>query len=194
MRSCHLVLLGIVLAEMILAGIVPVPSQAQELSRLGLSAQPDAYVSVLETEIDQPFTLYLIATGPGGISPLPFDLYEVDWRVFTACCGDSPVLITGFQYPANTVQEGDPYENMKSTAIHCLDADVVLLATFTFEWSDEFAGLTEFPLSAGTASPAEDCEGGYHVLMGLYVTIVGVPAETAGQTDSWSDLKTLYRD
>ncbi len=193
MHSSRLPRLGMALVGTLLFVVWITPATAQEFSTLGLSAVPDAYVPVLETPVDEPFTLYLIVTGPEGTEPLPFDLYEVDWTVFTACCGATPVLVTEFVYPESTIPAGDPFETMKSTAVSCLDDQVVLLATLSFDWSEEYAGLTEFPVSAGAASPAEDCLGDYHILMGLHVQIIGI-TQTPNQALTWGGLKATYSD
>jgi hypothetical protein len=192
MKSLVSVGLVLVVVGLVPNGLLVDEAGAQEFSRLGLSAAPDAYVASLETEIDQPFTLYVIVTGLAGQEPLPFDLYEVDWTVFTACCGDSPVLITGMDYPEETMHEGDPYDFVKSTAVDCLEDDVVMLASITFDWSEEFAGMTTFPVSAGASGPAQDCTSDYHVLMGLYVDVIGTPVQTDNEAVTWGGLKAGY--
>lgn len=173
------------------AGLLAAPILAQdEYSRLGLSAAPDSYVPVLETAIGEPFTLYVVLAGPGGTEPLPFGMDQVEWTVFTGCCGASPVEISNMIHPANMVCEGDPYLAVQATAIECLDGDVILLAEVEFDWLLE--GETTFPLAAGSAHPALDCSGGYHLLMGLTVEIFGQPTQTPNHAMTWGGIKGLY--
>jgi hypothetical protein len=160
-------------------------------SHLGLSAVPDAYVSVLQTPVGQPFTLYVVLVGPNGDEPLPFSLTSVDWKVFTTCCGDSPVLVDSAAYPDNCQVVGDPQEAMTTTVIDCMAGEVVMLAELEFVWALE--GATSFPVSAGALGPAMDCLGEYHILYGLAVDIVGLPDGTPAAPISWGRAKSAYR-
>lgn len=181
--------LGLVLA--LAAG----PARAQEplLSRLGLSASPTEYVQVLETPVGQPFTLYLIATGPAEGGPLAFGLQSVSWAVYSACCAGSPVAVTGVEYNDACAHEGDPYFSVATTAAGgCLAGDTVVLAALTFDWA--YPGAWEFPLAAGATSPAYDCDGGEHFLSGLYVQVFGRDGgQTPAGEPSWGGVKALYR-
>ena len=98
--------------------------------------------------------------------------------------------VTQVVYPDDTTHEGDPYHVLQSTAVGCLTGDVVLLAEIRFEWLLE--GEESFPVSAGAASPAVDCDGTHHVLMGLAVDIVGTTAQVSRGTESWGSLKAAY--
>jgi len=173
--------------------LVAISASAQEFPRLGLSAAPDRYESIIETEAGSPFTLYIIATGSDDLEQLPFDLKTVDWVVYSACCGDSPVLITETVYPGNTTAEGNPYFGMRTTAAaDCIDGATVLLATLTFDWIP--ATRASFPLAAGAIVPAVDCEGAEHVLAGLNVQVLVKGGSLVPNDDpTWGRLKSYFR-
>ena len=166
---------------------------AQEFPRLGLSAAPDRYESIIETEAGSPFTLYIIATGSDDREKLPFDLKSVDWVVYSACCGDSPVLITEIVLPQNTTAEGNPYFGMRTTAAaDCIAEPTVLLATLVFDWIP--ATRASFPLAAGAIVPAVDCEGDEHVLAGLNVQVLVKGGSLVPNGDpTWGRLKSYFR-
>ena len=179
-----------VTAALILMSTTAILAQDSE-GRLGLSASADSYNAELETVIGEPFTLYAILTGPDEQTTLDFGLQWVQWAVFTACCGDSPVAVTAIDYVDGVVAEDVVEEGIiELNAPDCLDGEVVLIAALTFEWLLE--GETSFPVSAGPISAALDCSDGVHLISGLVVDIIGVES-TPTATASWSSLKADYR-
>lgn len=174
------------------AAAVPVAALAQDPEgRLGLSASPTAYVAELETNIGEPFTLYAILTGPDDQTPLAFDLYWVEWAVFTACCSASPVAVTAIDYVDGVVAREIGEDGViELYALDCLDGEVITIATLTFEWLLE--GETSFPVSAGPISAALDCDDGVHMISSLLVDIIGV-GEPPSQSTTWSSVKEDYR-
>jgi hypothetical protein len=182
-------ILAAILASLALASLAA--AQVPTSGRLGLSAAPDRYEATIDVTVGDPFTLYVILTGVDQDTPLPFALDTVSWVINTECCGDSPVGVTGLVHAEGFTVTGDPYEELTTTAPGCPAADTLLLATATFEWLME--GAEDFALSATPLTGALDCEGEPHLLGSLFVVVDG-SATSPVASESWSRIRSLFRD
>lgn len=164
---------------------------AQEYSVLGLSGSPDGYVPEVEIEYGHDFQLYVIITGPGAVEPLPWDFSAVNWAVLQSCCGGSAAYMVEAELETTNMEhEGEPILGVRTTAMDCLQSDVIRVATLTFTWIYQPTG--PFYMGAAAMSAVEICGQDTEFLSGSSVRITPLGV-TPAEDQSWGQVKALYR-
>ncbi len=183
--------LAIALLGLLVLATAPCALAQGDFSVLGLSASPDAYVDAIEVEYGEDFELYVIITGPGAVEPLAHDFSSVGWAVLQACCGGSPAFMYDSQLSTEgLVHEGEPILGVTTSAPECVSADVIHVATLSFNWL--YAPTEPFLLGAASMNAAQFCGEDPQFLSGCAVTVLpqGV---TPAESSSWGGVKALYR-
>jgi hypothetical protein len=158
-------------------------------ARLGLSAAPDRHEPILQIQLGDPFTLYMIATGNEG-APLPYSVSAFEWAVYAVCCGGAGEIID-VQYNPALSHEGHPFIGVMSTAPGCLEDGVLSLAAVTFVLDIDRPG--SYLIHAGAIGPTRDCAGEGHLMMDLTVEVQVQGSTTTSHTRNWGSLKASYR-
>jgi hypothetical protein len=185
----------ILLSGLLVLGLAGLPRPAdgqvdppENYSQLGFSAAPDAYVATLLVQPGEPFTLYVIATGPGG-GALPFDVASAVWGVYAVCCGEDAEIL-GFSPTDGMSCSGEPLTGVNAAMSGCRDEDILTLAAVTMRF------LSELPLTyimrAGAFGPVVDCLGENHLLLGLDVEVTVDGDVTPREQTTWGKLKASY--
>ncbi|MFH1845921.1 MAG: hypothetical protein ABIF77_22280 [bacterium] len=181
-----------VVMVLLTATLVSVDATAQSpeiFPRLGLSAAPDEYVSSLEIDAEESFTLYIILSGPNH-GAIQFEFSTVSWLLHVACCADI-ARILDVEYPAGMQHEGNPLAGVNCTLPACQTGDVLLLATVTFQLYRPVGGF--YFMSAGIAEALYDCAEEFQIVTEGSVTVMASTSQTPAGNPTWGQLKLMYK-